>query len=95
MMTNQQIIDVVTAEMSGKTIMRRRRFTRGNSNSPWTFVDPSVMWDFIGYDYMVDPDPRTLYAEIMPDGMLMQSSLEPFEPTNGGKVVKFKEVKHE
>lgn len=93
MMTNQEIIDVVTAAMNGKTILRKGRWVLGNPS--WAVVSPSVEWDFVGYDYMVKPEPRTMYAEIMPNGRHIQSSLEPFKPTNGGTIITFKEVPSE
>lgn len=93
MITNQEIIDLVTARIQGKKILRMGKFVLGAQT--WTVMGESDEWDFAGYNYMVAPEPRMLYAEIVSGGMLIQSSLRRFTPTNGGKIVEFKEVSHE
>lgn len=93
MISDQEIINIVTARTQGKKILRSGKFVLGNPS--WALMRECDEWDFAGYNYMVAPEPRMLYAEIMPSGRLIQSSLEPFAPTNGGSFVTFKEVSRE
>lgn len=93
MISDQEIINIVTARTQGKKILRIGKFVLGNP--AWAVMRESDEWDFAGYNYMVAPEPRMLYAEIVSGGMLIQSSLRRFTPTNGGKIVEFKEVSHE
>lgn len=90
MISDQEIINLVTARMQGKKILRRGKYALGAQD--WRPFGKSDEWDFVGYQYMIAPDPRMLYAEIMPDGRHIQSSLKPFKPTNGGEIVEFREV---
>ena len=52
-------------------------------------LDSSPCFDFSQFDYRIKPGPLVLWAEIMPDGRHIQSSLYQFKPTNGGTIKKF------
>lgn len=90
MISDQEIIDLVTARMQGKKILHKSKYVP--SDDAWTCMPSNEEWSFDDTLYMVAPEPRTLYAEIMSSGILIRASLKQFAPTNGGKIVEFKEV---
>lgn len=55
LMTDQQIIEVISAHMDGKTIEYKRK---GLDNIGWHVCCPNPMWDFRNFDYRVKEEPK-------------------------------------
>jgi hypothetical protein len=72
-MTDQEIIEVVSAHKEGKTIQYRERRDRA-----WiTYSHNDVLyWNFVCYEYRVKPEPITYYANVYPGETTFYSTLE-------------------
>jgi hypothetical protein len=59
-MTDQEIIEIVTAHINGKTI--QCRYQKG----PWADVLGTLAWNFGEFDYRIKPQPLTMFINIYP-----------------------------
>jgi hypothetical protein len=86
MMTHDEMIKVIQHHRDGGKV----QYSIKNRNEFHDFTDGyEPIWDFDNSDYRAKPEPMVLWAEIMPGGYHIHSSLREFSPTNGGAIKKF------
>jgi len=99
-MTEQEIIDVVTAFKDGKKIQSRaRKDTRQSEPYKW-MPNHNPLWDFSLNEYRVAPEPRVIWINEYPQSLGMprttkEDALKNVEPRCIRKAVKFVEVEDE
>ena len=86
-MTHDEMIAVIAHHRDGGKVQCNNKALTGN------WIDEchiaSEGFDFASFVYRIKPEPLVLWAEIMPYGRHIQSSLYQFKPTNGGTIKKF------
>lgn len=82
-MTHDEMIAVIAHHRNGGKVEMKPK-----GDYEWQNAN-GIVWNFGIMDYRAKPEPLVLWAEIMPDGRHIQSSLNQFKPTNGGTLKKF------